>query len=124
MWVVRDFSLQLVDDDNNPITSQDYLERALSETMVQNKSHQDALAKNDIRKQLKKYFPSRSCQTLVRPIVNEANLQNLNQMSLEEMRPEFVEATLALRKNVFDHMKPKVVSSSPMDGAMWIELAK
>jgi hypothetical protein len=29
MWVVRDFTLQLVDNDNEPISSKDYLERAL-----------------------------------------------------------------------------------------------
>jgi len=29
MWVVRDFTLQLVDADAEPITSKDYLEKAL-----------------------------------------------------------------------------------------------
>ena len=29
MWVVRDFTLQLVDADSEPITSKDYLEKAL-----------------------------------------------------------------------------------------------
>ena len=29
MWVVRDFTLQLVDQDSEPITSKDYLEKAL-----------------------------------------------------------------------------------------------
>lgn len=30
-WVIRDFSLQLVDTEGDPITSNDYLERALQE---------------------------------------------------------------------------------------------
>jgi len=31
LWVVRDFSLQLVDEQNNDISPKDYLERALQE---------------------------------------------------------------------------------------------
>lgn len=78
MWVVRDFSLQLVDDEGNELSSRDYLERALSETHTTHKVNKDAEAKNEIRRELKKYFPLRDCCTLVRPIVNEDNLQSLN----------------------------------------------
>lgn len=31
MWVVRDFALQLVDEDGDVLTSKEYLERALTE---------------------------------------------------------------------------------------------
>jgi hypothetical protein len=31
MWVVRDFALQLVDNDDEPITQKDYLEKSLEE---------------------------------------------------------------------------------------------
>lgn len=31
MWVVRDFALQLSDENHNPINSREYLERALQE---------------------------------------------------------------------------------------------
>ena len=31
MWVVRDFSLQLIDQNSNPITSKQYLEQALQD---------------------------------------------------------------------------------------------
>ena len=31
LWVLRDFTLQLVDNDNNSITSKQYLERSLQE---------------------------------------------------------------------------------------------
>jgi hypothetical protein len=97
MWVVRDFSLQLEDEKGNEITSKDYLEQTLQENIPSHKNNSDTKAKNDIRKKLKKYFPVRDCATLVRPIVREDNLQSLNKMALEEMRPEFVQRTVALR---------------------------
>ena len=68
MWVVRDFVLQLVDEDNQEITSKEYLERALTERGPQDDQ------KNLIRRALKKYFKNRQCQTMIRPLTNEEEL--------------------------------------------------
>jgi ribonuclease P protein component len=93
-WVVRDFSLQLVDDEEQEISSNAYLERALSENVSVSKTNKDAEAKNEIRRHLKQFFPERECCCLIRPIVKEEYLQNLNQMAIEEMRPDFVKKTI------------------------------
>ena len=85
MWVVRDFALQLVDENHTEITSKEYLERALLEKGGQ----QDP--KNDIRKHLKMFFQNRDCCTMIRPLTNEDELQSLEKMELEELRSEFVE---------------------------------
>lgn len=45
-------------------------------------------------------------------------------MALEEMRPEFVERTFQLRKEVLNKMKFKEINQNKMDGSMWIELAQ
>ena len=66
MWVVRDFSLQLVDEKEKNITAKQYLERAL-----QDQGDKD---NNDIKALLRKYFDNRDCCTMVRPIVDESNL--------------------------------------------------
>lgn len=52
MWVIRDFALQLVDDDENDITSKQYLENALRpvELSKEQLSNNDLLKrKNEIR---------------------------------------------------------------------------
>ena len=72
MWVVRDFSLQLVDDQNKEINSMEYLERALSDSPAG--STQESAQKNQTKQHLRKYFPHRDCFTMVRPVVNENNL--------------------------------------------------
>jgi len=68
MWVVRDFALQLVDEEENEISSRDYLERALLE------KGGSADPKNDIRKHLKLFFKERECCTMIRPLTNEEEL--------------------------------------------------
>ena len=66
MWVVRDFSLQLVDEEGNEMTSKEYLERALQE--------RGSDLKNEIRTHLKKFFKERECCTMIRPLTNEEEL--------------------------------------------------
>jgi len=53
LWVVRDFALQLVDEEGTPLSSQEYLERALTE-----KGPSDD-PKNQVRRALKRYFKER-----------------------------------------------------------------
>lgn len=56
LWVVRDFSLKLIDEAGNPITSKDYLENALSSL----KGTSDAIEnKNKIRRMIKHFFTDR-----------------------------------------------------------------
>jgi hypothetical protein len=40
---------------------------------------------------LKKFFKERECCTIIRPLTNEDELQNLGDMELDELRAEFVE---------------------------------
>jgi len=40
---------------------------------------------------MKSFFKERDCCTMIRPLTNETNLQSLEKMPLEELRPEFVD---------------------------------
>lgn len=71
MWVVRDFSLQLLDENGANITSKDYLETALKESKGFSESSEQ---KNRIRRLLKTFFVDRDCCTMVRPLSNEKEL--------------------------------------------------
>lgn len=88
MWVVRDFTLQLLDSEGEIITPKEYLEKALSNQ----KGFSEAVEqKNRIRKLLKSFFKERDCCTMIRPLTNENQLQNLVEMELESLRSDFVE---------------------------------
>jgi hypothetical protein len=85
---LRDFALQLIDSDGNTISSKQYLENSLKEQ----KGVSDAVEnKNRIRRLLKHFFKDRDCQTIVRPVEEEKDLQNLSSLPPSALRPEFLD---------------------------------
>ena len=65
-------------------------------------------AKNKIRKLIRTYFKDRDCHTLVRPLMGEDQLQTLEKMPFDKLRPEFLDQVLSLRKKVMSKVKPKI----------------
>jgi len=121
LWVLRDFSLKLVDQFNNHITPKTYLENSLEE----HKGTSDQIAnKNRIRRLIRHFFEDRDCSTLIRPMEEEAGLQNLNNISDSEIRPDFLEQLKKLRGKVFKRVKPKSLNGQLLNGPMVAELAK
>lgn len=114
MWVVRDFALQLLDENAQPLSEGAYLESALRE------AGEPAQPKNAVRRTIKQYFPRRDCVTLVRPTEDEAALQDLTDAVL---RPKFKEQAAGLRKRVFASLTAKTACGRAVTGAMLAELA-
>lgn len=114
VWLLRDFYLDLTED-NRKITPRDYLELALRPVQGGGK---DVSAKNEIRESIRALFPDRECYTLVRPLNNESQLQRLDQIPLEKMRPEFKSGLDALTRFVFERTRPKQLGASVMNGPM------
>ena len=130
MWVVRDFSLQLIDDAGNAIDSQQYLERALADYHLTNPGDRSARfnkemeERNEIKQVLRRFFRERDCQCVVRPVVEESQLQSLEKLNIEDLRSEFVEQVFKMRKKIINAMRPKTINKHAIDGSMWIELAE
>ena len=118
LWVLRDFSLQLIDDNGENITPKEYLEKVLEGTK---NIHEP---KNKIRKLIKAYFKDRDCYTMVRPLTNENQLQNLEELPPEQLRPEFLEQIIGLRKKVLGRVKVKTLNGKPLNGEMYLNLIK
>ena len=74
LWVVRDFSLQLVDQENEPITAKEYLDNAL---LPQKGFSEQVESKNRIRRMIQSFFKDRDCITMIRPLLDDKNLGNL-----------------------------------------------
>ncbi|PPD99720.1 hypothetical protein GOBAR_DD03260 [Gossypium barbadense] len=107
VWLLRDFYLDLVED-NRKITPRDYLELAL----------------RPIRDSIRALFPDRECFTLVRPLNNENDLQRLDQISLDKLRPEFRAGLDALTKFVFERTRPKQVGGTVLTGPVLIGITQ
>ena len=120
-WLLRDFVLKLEDSEGNPISSKQYLENSL---MEQEGTTDTILEKNLIRKKIKNYFLERYCFPMVRPVENEKDLQNLMNLSDEEIRPEFVMQSKHLREMIYSTVKPKNFGGKVLSGEMLIELVE
>ncbi|KAI3958295.1 hypothetical protein MKW92_020739 [Papaver armeniacum] len=97
-----DFYLEL-EEDNRKITPRDYLELALSPVQG---GGEGISAKNEIRESIRALFPDRECFTLVRPLNDEMELQRLDQISMDKLRPEFISGLES----------PKKIGSATMTG--------
>ena len=85
---------------------------------------QDQDQKNKIRKLIKTYFKDRDCFTMVRPMVKEKELQNMDNASPDNLRPEFLEQILGLRKKILNKVKAKTFKNQPLTSEMYINLIK
>jgi hypothetical protein len=121
MWIVRDFSLQLVNENGKRITSREYLENALLEAPGVSEK---AANKNRIRAAIKGFFQQRDCYPLVRPVEDESMLQSLSSCSDEVLRPKFVMQMQDLRSKVMTSADPKKIRSGLVSGSMLVELAQ
>ncbi|XP_020268861.1 plectin-like [Asparagus officinalis] len=120
VWLLRDFYLDLAED-NRKITPRDYLELALRSVQGSGKN---IAAKNEIRESIRALFPDRECFTLVRPLNNEHDLQRLDQIPLDRLRPEFRSGLDALTKFVLERSRPKQVGATTMTGPVLIGLTQ
>lgn len=127
LWVLRDFSLRLVDEYGNDITPKEYLEKALK------KNPNSPEGKNAIREYLLKYFTERDCVTLIRPTSEEINLQNLNSCQentddnsdgTNKLRPEFLLQVKEIRSKIFGTIKPKEINGKAINSEFFISMIK
>ena len=119
LWLLRDFSLKLEDINGNAITEKQYLEKALENV---NGNDEIINEKNRVRKLIRTYFPERDCFTLVRPVENEKDLQNLEYLPDDELRTEFLEQAQIFRNKIMNIITPKTFHKKLLSGAMLIEL--
>ena len=132
LWVLRDFALELVDENGKNVTTKQYLENALREENTNLISHneynkgiiEEMNKKNDIRKIIKLFFRERDCYTLIRPVNDEKKLKIIDKLPQEELRPEFLNQMNLLVKNVFENIRPKSINGGYMNGEMFLNLTK
>ncbi|RHZ38683.1 hypothetical protein DYB26_015773 [Aphanomyces astaci] len=118
-WVVRDFTLELVDEDGDEITPTEYLERALA---PQPGLTQAVMERNRVRHMMTAFFKDRDCFTLVRPVYDEGMLQQVDSIPITDLRPEFQSQLAKLKASIFNHLQPKTMNNKPLNGSMFAGL--
>ena len=123
LWLLRDFSLRLVDKNGKNITEKQYLESAL-ENIKGGENNEIIQEKNRVRTLIRTYFPERDCFALVRPVEEEKNLQKLQFLPDEQLRVEFLDQAKNFRNKVFNKIKPKTFHGQMISGSMLVELVQ
>lgn len=120
LWVIRDFHLELIDENGMPMTRDEYLESALQD---QPGFSPEINERNKIRKLIKAFFGIRHCYTLVRPADEEDHLKDLA-TNKAEVRSQFWDQVEGLKKLVFSELRPKCINNVPMTGRMFVGFAE
>jgi hypothetical protein len=81
IWALRDFTLDI---GSFPGAAREYLESSLRPILPETSS--DLKAKNEIRRGITAYFRERECYTFIRPVSDEAQLRNINNLPYSDLR--------------------------------------
>lgn len=119
VWVLRDFHLSLVDQDDNSITSKQYMENILN---MKKYYGRNAEKNSQIRERFLEMFQDRSCVTLPRPADLESELEHLNSIPLESLRAKFIKAFKSLEKLVIDLCPVKLFHEIEINGQHLVTL--
>lgn len=104
IWLLRDFHLSLVDEDNTPISARQYMENVLG---MKNNFGRNPEKYNKIRQAILEIFLERDCITLPRPLDQESQLENLTDYDLTALRPKFIKNFEKLQLSALEHCPPK-----------------
>lgn len=61
---------------------------------------------------------------MIRPLTSEDGLQNLINVPLSDLRPEFVDQVHVLRRKVLQRVRPKMINGKQLNGDMFWNLCK
>lgn len=115
--------MKLENELGQTITPTEYLENALK-YQQNTRSSQAIERKNQIRKQLKKFFTERDCYALIRPTEEERDLQALSSLPDAKLRPEFIGLINSLKRKLGESLKPKRVRGRALGIEGFIELCQ
>lgn len=59
---------------------------------------------------------------MVRPLVDETKLQDLDSIPFEDLRPEFIEQVIHFRKRVTQGLKIKTLNGKQLNGDMYCNM--
>ena len=121
IWVLRDFILDKIDPDTGKeISSNDYLELCLRNKLIN--KYGTGMENNLIRENIIKYFKERECITLPRPVEQEEDLHKLNEIRFDQLKPNFRNEFLNLKRKVYEESKIKRIGNKKINGPILVNL--
>lgn len=126
VWILRDFSLQVINKNGEAVSDNQYLENCLDEQP--GSGGEKGREKNRIRAAIKQCFRSRECATFVIPCENESDLQQIgrasDQQQQQQLRPKFKEQISRLRTAIFSSIAPRSFAGKCADGQILLSVCQ
>lgn len=121
VWVLRDFSLAIIDDNGNTLQAKEYMESLLSmpSFMGKNAANNEKILKNFLN-----IFRSRECFTLPRPTASQDELENLDIADYESLRESFRAKFEEFKESVLEHCPVKSFNGSEVTGFQLVTLVE
>ncbi|EOD11037.1 hypothetical protein EMIHUDRAFT_470932 [Emiliania huxleyi CCMP1516] len=123
LWLLRDFQLELEDEQGRPISPDAYLEQSLR---AQPGSSAAVQEQNGTRAAIRDLFPRRSCVTLRHPTLGtklpDSALKQLP--AIDKLHPAFRDGVIDLKQRVFGEIRAKAVGGAAATGPMLLGLAE
>lgn len=121
IWLLRDFTLNLTENNQQqPSDPDEYMERALFQRENWDKNSSKSL----VRRSFKEVFPMRNCFTLVRPVNDENQLRNIENIPFESLRIEFREELSKLLSFIKHKATTKMVEGHALNGKSFVEFIR
>lgn len=113
-WLVRDFSLELKDENGQPITDKQYLERAFKDS----DDLTEKVELNRIRSVLRNFFQDRVCFTFEQPVKSNKLLKGLDNLEWKDLSPEFRFKAEESYRHFMSKTKPLGLYGQVFDGSL------
>ena len=125
LWILRDFVLEIKDNQGRTVSAPQYLESSLLDINPNTKSNnKDSQKSIQTRQSLINFFKNRDCLTMLRPIDDEANLRNIQHLSDAQIKPEFLNSLNVIRNKVYKNCTQKVINGVGLNANMMVAYLK
>ena len=120
LWILRDFVLEIRDTRGKQVGPAQYLESALSDLPTGPGGYtRDAQKSTQVRQAILNFFKYRDCVTMVRPVHDEADLRNIQDLPDQRIRPEFLGQLHLVRDKIYKNCTQKVINGTPLNSSMF-----
>lgn len=125
LWLLRDFLLELVDEEGRRMTPDEYLESSLHKAPPEGADSKRSQAAREVRETLLRFFPQRRCATLCQPVIEEEQLRQLSEVPFEQLRPEFRRSFQELQTQLLRlAAQPKTIQGKPVSAGSWAAMLR
>ena len=121
IWLLRDFTLEIQDQQGKNINSNQYLENALIDEKT---NYKNSESNKKIRRALLNFFKDRECFTMVRPVAEESELKKLNTIPKNKLRKEFLLELKSLKERIFTKCIPKQLNGVNLNARMFCSMIR